>query len=147
MSLTAATLIGWTVVNATAVGYQAPSVTVSSSLPKRAQADAVLIVPVVSSDDGAKVLAADAYLDSDAVASIEDSLKALGASGAAEQVNRVVVPSRRWSGGKITRQGKVRGDDAVGAGPWRDGRRADPGCLQVQRLPQRQDRAEGAGPA
>jgi leucyl aminopeptidase len=77
----------------TAVGYQAPSVTVSSSLPKRGVADAVLIVPVVGNDDSATVLAAEPYLDSDSVAAIEDALGALGATGSEGQMHRVVVPS------------------------------------------------------
>jgi leucyl aminopeptidase len=77
----------------TEVGYQAPSVTVSSSLPRRKSADAVLIVPVVSKDDKATVLAAEPYLDSDAVAAIEDALRALGVTGGADQVHRIVVPS------------------------------------------------------
>ncbi|MCV7281467.1 leucyl aminopeptidase [Mycolicibacterium flavescens] len=78
-------------------GYQAPAVTVSSSLPKRAGA-AVLIVPVVSSgDDGAeqataKVLAGPS-LPAEAVGQIESALQALGAKGGAEQVTRVVVPA------------------------------------------------------
>jgi leucyl aminopeptidase len=76
----------------TEVGYQAPSVTVSSSLPRKSS-DAVLIVPVASKDDKATVLAAEPYLDSDAVAVIEDTLSALGATGGADQVHRVVVPS------------------------------------------------------
>ena len=48
-------------------GYQAPSVTVSSSLPKRGVGDAVLIVPAISDDDTPKVLAGEPYLDADAV--------------------------------------------------------------------------------
>ncbi|MDT5091256.1 MAG: leucyl aminopeptidase [Mycobacterium sp.] len=79
--------------NATAVGYQPPSVTVSSSLPRRGASDAVLIVPVASADDRATVVAADRYLDSDDVAAIESTLGALGATGAAEQLHRFVVSS------------------------------------------------------
>lgn len=74
-------------------GYQAPSVTVSTSLPRRAAADAVLIVPVVSTDDRASVLAAEPFLPGDAVAAVEDALRALGATGAEGQMHRVVVPS------------------------------------------------------
>jgi leucyl aminopeptidase len=77
----------------TEVGYQAPSITVSSSLSRRKSPDAVLIVPVVSKDDKATVVAAEPYLDSDAVAAIEDALRALGVTGGADQVHRIVVPS------------------------------------------------------
>ncbi len=77
----------------TEVGYQAPSITVSSSLPRRKSPDAVLIVPMVSKDDKATVVAAEPYLDSDAVAAIEDALRALGVTGGADQVHRIVVPS------------------------------------------------------
>jgi leucyl aminopeptidase len=77
-------------------GYQAPSVTVSSSLPKRA-GDIVLIVPVAngSEEDQASptVLAAEPHLDGDAVAEIEAGLRALGATGGKEQVHRLVVKS------------------------------------------------------
>jgi len=74
-------------------GYQAPSVTVNSSLPKRGAGDAVLVVPVVCADDRASVVAAEPYLDSEAVTAIGDALRALGATGAEGQVHRVVVPS------------------------------------------------------
>ena len=74
-------------------GYQAPTVSVSSSLPRRGTGDAVLIVPVVSNDDGPTVLGAEPYLDGDAVAEIEAALRALGATGGAEQLNRLVVAS------------------------------------------------------
>ena len=74
-------------------GYQAPSVTVSSSLPKRGVGDAVLIVPVISDDDTPKVLAAEPYLDADAVGEIEAGLRALGATGGEGQLNRLVIES------------------------------------------------------
>ena len=78
-------------------GYLAPTVAVASSLPRRSAGSAVLIVPVVSSGDddqpGAAVLAAEPFLASDAVAEIEAGLLALNATGAVEQVNRLVVPS------------------------------------------------------
>jgi leucyl aminopeptidase len=90
-------------------GYQVPSVTVSSSLPRRKAAETVLIVPVVSTDDRATVLAAEPYLSGDAVAAIEDGLRALGATGAAEQVQRVAVPML-----------PVASVLAVGLGPTRD---------------------------
>ncbi|WP_441957244.1 leucyl aminopeptidase [Mycolicibacterium houstonense] len=75
-------------------GYQAPTVTVSSSLPKRTS-DAVLIVPVVNGEDEGSTasVVATQYLDADAVGEIEAALKALGAKGGAEQVTRLVVPS------------------------------------------------------
>ncbi len=76
--------------------YQAPTVTVSSSLPKRAT-NAVLIVPVVngSEDDEARasVLDAEPYLGADAVAEIESGLQALGATGGEGQVHRLVIGS------------------------------------------------------
>ncbi|OBB87094.1 leucyl aminopeptidase [Mycobacterium colombiense] len=78
-------------------GYQAPSVTVASSLPRRAAASTVLIVPVVSTGEedkpGAAVTAAEPFLSFDAVAEIESGLRALEATGGAEQVHRLVVPS------------------------------------------------------
>jgi leucyl aminopeptidase len=73
-------------------GYQAPAVTVASSLPRRA-GDAVLIVPVVNGDDTATVTAAAPYLDGAAVAEIESALRTLGAGGGEGQVHRLVVPS------------------------------------------------------
>jgi len=75
-------------------GYQAPSVTVSASLPKR-PSDAVLIVPVVSGqdDDSTATLVANPFLDAEAVGEIEVALKALGAKGGTDQVTRVVAPS------------------------------------------------------
>src|SRR5690349_13099820 len=93
MSVTAATLIGWSVVNATPAGYQAPTVTVSSALPRRKGSGTVLIVPVAGADDGATVLGAEPYLDDDHVAAIESTLEALGATGAPDQIHRFVVPS------------------------------------------------------
>ena len=78
-------------------GYLAPTVAVASALPRRSAGSAVLIIPVVSSGDedlpGAAVLAAEPFLPSDAVAEIEAGLRALNATGAVEQVNRLVVPS------------------------------------------------------
>ena len=81
-------------------GYPAPAVTVASSLPRRSAGSAVLIVPVVSSgpegtedQPGAVVAAADPQLPAEAVAEIESGLRALNATGASEQVNRLVVKS------------------------------------------------------
>ena len=78
-------------------GYPAPTVAVASSLPRRSAGSAVLIIPVVSSGDddkpGAAVIAAEPFLPSDAVAEIESGLRALNATGAIEQLNRLVVSS------------------------------------------------------
>src|SRR6476619_6744185 len=81
-------------------GYPAPAVVVASSLPRRGAGSTVLIVPVVSSgsegtDDqsSALVTAAEPFLPEDAVAEIEEGLRALEATGASEQVNRLVVRS------------------------------------------------------
>jgi leucyl aminopeptidase len=78
-------------------GYQAPSVTVATSLPKRRADSTVLLVPVVSTGDedrpGAAVAAAEPFLPAGAVAEIEAGLRAFEATGGAEQVHRLVVPS------------------------------------------------------
>ncbi|MBV9090233.1 MAG: leucyl aminopeptidase [Mycobacteriaceae bacterium] len=74
-------------------GYQPPTVSVSSSLPRRGAADAVLIVPVRNDEGGPALAAADPYLDGEAAAEIQAALRALGATGGAEQVNRLVVSS------------------------------------------------------
>ena len=74
-------------------GFQAPSVAVSSSFPKRGLADSVLIVPVVSADDRATVSTPQPHLDSTTVAQIESGLQALGATDGADQVHRLVVPA------------------------------------------------------
>ncbi|MDT5182949.1 MAG: leucyl aminopeptidase [Mycobacterium sp.] len=75
-------------------GYQAPTVTVASSLPKRA-GDAVLIVPVVSGqdEDATATVVANPFLDAEAVGEIDVALKALGAKGGTDQLTRVVAPS------------------------------------------------------
>jgi leucyl aminopeptidase len=78
-------------------GYQPPPVTVATSLPSRGVAKATLIVPVVTSGDedqpGAVVTAAEPFLDAEAVAEIEDGLRALDAKGGSEQTNRLLVSS------------------------------------------------------
>ena len=76
-------------------GYQAPSVTVASSLPKRKNDSAVLIVPVISGqdEDATATVVANPFLDAEAVGEIEVALEALGAKGGTEQVTRVVAPS------------------------------------------------------
>ncbi len=81
-------------------GYLAPAVSVASALPRRGAKSAVLIVPVMSSgpedvndEPGAVVVDVDSLLGKDAVTEIEDGLRALNATGAAEQVHRLVVTS------------------------------------------------------
>ena len=98
------------------VGYQAPSVTVSSSLPKRTVPSSVLIVPVVSGadDDATAKVVGSPFLDAEAVGEIEVALEALGAKGGAEQLTRVLAPSL-----------PVGSVLAVGLGKSRDGWGAD----------------------
>jgi leucyl aminopeptidase len=78
-------------------GYPPPSVNVATSLPKRSAGAAVLLVPVVSTGDedkpGAVVAAAEPFLPAEAVAEIEAGLRALDATGASEQVHRLVISS------------------------------------------------------
>ncbi len=81
-------------------GYLAPAVSVTASLPRRGVASAVLVVPVVSSgpedvndEPGAVVANADAVLPKEAITEIEAGLRALNATGAVEQVHRLVVAS------------------------------------------------------
>ena len=78
-------------------GYQAPTVTVGSSLPKRGSA-AVLIVPVVSgrTTTPTATVVANPFLDAEAVGEIEVALKALGAKGGTEQVTRWWRRRCRW---------------------------------------------------
>ena len=78
-------------------GYLAPAVSVASSLPRRGTGAAVLIIPVVSSGpDGKKeepraaIAGAEAFLSKDAIAEIEDGLRALNATGSGEQVHRLL---------------------------------------------------------
>jgi leucyl aminopeptidase len=81
-------------------GYLPPVVSVAFSLPRRGVKSAVLIVPVVSSgpedvndEPGAAVAAAEPFLPKDAVTEIEEGLRALNATGAVDQVHRLVVKS------------------------------------------------------
>jgi leucyl aminopeptidase len=75
-------------------GYQPPSVTVATSLPRRGTSKAVLIVPVVGGQDDAPTVAAtEPALPSDAVTEIEAGLRALDAKGGSEQVHRLVASS------------------------------------------------------
>jgi leucyl aminopeptidase len=82
-------------VSPASTGFQVPTVTVSSSLPKHKVDDAVLIVAVVSGsdDDSRATVVANPFLDAEGVGEIEVALEALGAKGGSEQVTRVVVPS------------------------------------------------------
>src|SRR5258707_1980236 len=75
-------------------GYQAPSVTVASSLPKRA-GDAVLVVPVISGqdEDATATVVGNPFLDAEAVGQIDVALDALGANGGTDQLTRGVAPS------------------------------------------------------
>ena len=74
-----------------ASGYQAPTVTVSSSLPARGLSEAVLVVGVVTGDNGPVVAEAQTHLSADATAAIESGLKALGATGGEGQLHRLVI--------------------------------------------------------
>jgi leucyl aminopeptidase len=78
-------------------GYQAPTVNVATSLPKRSAGSSVLVVPVVSTGDedrpGAVVTAAEPFLPAAAIAEIDAGLRAMEATGGSDQVHRLVVPS------------------------------------------------------
>jgi leucyl aminopeptidase len=81
----------------TEAGYAAPTVTVATSLPKRATG-AVLIVPVVTGrggedSDGSPTVVGGPFLDAEAVGEIQVGLRALGAKGGSEQLTRLHVPS------------------------------------------------------
>jgi leucyl aminopeptidase len=82
-------------VSPASTGFQVPTVTVSSSLPKRKVDDAVLIVAVVSGtdEDSRATVVSNPFLDAEGVGEIEVALEALGAKGGSEQVTRVVAPS------------------------------------------------------
>jgi leucyl aminopeptidase len=73
-------------------GYQSPTVTTAVALPKRTSA-AVLIIPVVSGEDGSPTVLAGPFLDAAVIGEIETGLKALGAKGSAEQLTRLIVPA------------------------------------------------------
>ena len=96
-------------------GYQSPTVTVATSLPKRGAGSAVLIVPVVqdsasgSEDAKASVsVVPGPFLDPEAIGEIEVALTALGAKGGAEQLTRLVVPSLAVGSVLAVGLGKVR---------------------------------------
>jgi len=90
-------------------GYQAPAVTITTTLPKRTKSGTVLIVPVAAGDGGAPVVVAGSYLGTAAVDAIEAALSAVGAKGTAEQVSRLHIPDL-----------PVSSVLAVGVGPGRD---------------------------
>ncbi|MCB0924733.1 MAG: leucyl aminopeptidase, partial [Mycobacterium sp.] len=90
-------------------GYQAPTVTVATALPKRRTSAAVLIVPVVAGDEGAPTVVAAPFLEPEWVEAIDVALAAVGAKGTAEQVSRLHVPAL-----------PVASVLAVGVGPARD---------------------------
>ena len=73
-------------------GYQSPTVTTATALPKRTSA-AVLIIPVVCGDHGSPAVLAGPFLDAEVIGEIETGLKALGAKGSAEQLTRLIVPA------------------------------------------------------
>ena len=75
----------------THTGYQAPTVTVVGSLPKR-RSNAVLVVGVCD-EDGTAVVLGGQFLDAKAVREIETALAALGAKAGTEQVTRLHIPS------------------------------------------------------
>jgi leucyl aminopeptidase len=77
----------------TTPGYQSPTVTVATTLPKRGTSSAVLIVAVTSTDDGGAAVVSTPFLDAEATGEIDWALKALGAKGGAESLTRLVVPS------------------------------------------------------
>ena len=105
-------------------GYQAPSVTVASSLPERKKDSAVLIEPVVSGqdDDASATVVANPFLDAEAVGEIEVALESLGAKGGTDQVTRVVAPSLPVASVLAVGLGK----DRVGALPSQAG--GPPAC-------------------
>ena len=134
----------------------------------------VLIVPVVSGgdDDAKATVVANPFLDAEAVGEIEVALESLGAKGGTDQVTRVVAPSLPVASVLAVGLGKARDNwpsdlirRAAGvAARSLNGTEAvittlsdidleaaieglDPRRLPVQRLPQRQDRAERQGPA
>lgn len=98
----------------TETGYASPTVNVASSLPRRAAASTVLIVPVVSTGDddkpGAVVALDEPLLPAEAVAEIEAGLRALEATGGSEQVHRLVVPSLPVSSVLTVGLGKPRAE-------------------------------------
>lgn len=94
-------------------GYQAPVVTVSSSVPRRGVGAAVLVVPVAGRDDTARVLAAEPFLDAAAVTEIEAALATLGATGVEGQTHRLVVGSLPVASVLTVGLGKVRDEWAA----------------------------------
>jgi leucyl aminopeptidase len=105
-------------------GYQAPTVTVASTLPKRKAGSTVLIVPMVSGqdEDATATVVASPFLAAEAVGEIEVALESLGANGGTDQVTRVVAPSLPVASVLAVGLGK----DRVGALPSQAG--GPPAC-------------------
>jgi leucyl aminopeptidase len=110
-------------------GFAVPSVTVSSSFPRRKSDDAVLIVGITngaangqddddngSGGESSVRVVPTPYLQDAAVREIESALAALGAKAGAEQVTRLVAPSLPVASVLAVGLGKQRDDwpaDAV----------------------------------
>ena len=94
-------------------GYQAPTVTVASSLPT-STGQTVLVVPIVAGADDDQASTAtvvpNPFLDAEAVGEIEVALTALDAKGGAEQLTRLVVPSLPVASVLAVGLGKARDD-------------------------------------
>ncbi len=93
-------------------GYQSPTVTVATGLPKRGAGSAVLIIGVVSGDsdsaDATATVVANPFLDAEAIGEIEVSCKALNAKGGAEALTQLVVPSLPFASVLAVGLGKAR---------------------------------------
>ncbi len=76
-------------------GYNAPTVTVGTVIPKRGSGFSVLLVPVVSGpgDEAAPLVVGGPFLDAEAVGEIEVALRALGAKAGPDQLTRLHIPS------------------------------------------------------
>lgn len=96
--------------------YTAPSFALATSIPQRGVSAAVLLVGVrpgeKESDKGPKVVDAQ-LLDKTAVKSIEAALKAVGATGSAEQLTRVVVDGLPVASVLAVGLGKAEGSEAI----------------------------------
>ncbi|TQK27858.1 leucyl aminopeptidase [Arthrobacter sp. SLBN-53] len=97
-----------------APGYQAPTVTVSSSLPGRGVSDAVLLVAVVAGEDGPTVAEDQTHLGADAATAIESALSALNATGGEGQLHRLVIAGLPVASVLTVGLGEPRDDSA----PW-----------------------------
>ncbi|OHT86605.1 leucyl aminopeptidase [Mycobacteroides saopaulense] len=96
--------------------YTAPSFALATSIPQRGVSAAVLLVGVrpgeKASDKDPKVVDAQ-LLDKTAVKSIEAALKAVGATGSAEQLTRVVVDGLPVASVLAVGLGKAEGSEAI----------------------------------